>query len=168
MTIYLNAKTSIEHYLAAGILTLSCLTDMLDGYIARRYNMISRVGKILDPIADKATQLTLLLCIASKNPIVQYFLALFVTKELFQLIAALLMLKKGKMLDGALKAGKISTAFLFFSLILIVTLRNLPTSAIIVLMINNALLTTNAMLAYMHTYMRQDNRFISVKKDIKS
>ena len=168
MTMYLNARTAIDYYFAAGILALSCMTDLIDGYIARRYNMISNLGKVLDPIADKATQMTLLLCIAIRNPVVRYFLALFMIKELFQLIAAVFALKKGKMLNGALSAGKLNTAFLFLSLILIVMLPDMPTSAITILMVTNALLTTNAMLAYMVTYLWRENRFISVKKDAKS
>ena len=168
MAIYLSAETTAQHYLAAGILTLSCLTDLLDGMIARRYNMISNLGKILDPIADKATQLTLLLCIAAKKPVVSYFLIFFVIKEIFQIAAAVYAFKKGKMLNGAISAGKVSTAFLFASLILIVMLPKMPTAAISVLMINNTILTTNALLAYMVTYLWKENRFISVKKDAKS
>lgn len=55
VAIYLNAQELWEYFLAAAILAVSCLTDMIDGKIARHYNMISTLGKILDPIADKAT-----------------------------------------------------------------------------------------------------------------
>ena len=53
VTIYLNATSAEHYYLSAGILAVSCLTDLIDGKIARHFNMISNVGKILDPIADK-------------------------------------------------------------------------------------------------------------------
>ena len=66
VVIYLNAEAAWEYFLAAGILAVSCLTDMIDGKIARHFNMISTVGKILDPIADKATQFTLTLCLSIK------------------------------------------------------------------------------------------------------
>ena len=59
VVIYLNAKTTEDYYLAAGILAVSCLTDLIDGKIARHFNMISNVGKILDPFADKVTQFTM-------------------------------------------------------------------------------------------------------------
>ena len=54
--IYLNATESYHYSIAAGILAISCLTDMIDGKIARKFNMISELGKVLDPLADKLTQ----------------------------------------------------------------------------------------------------------------
>ena len=48
VAIYLNAKETTDYILAAGILTVSCLTDMIDGKVARHFNMITSLGKILD------------------------------------------------------------------------------------------------------------------------
>jgi len=117
MLIYLKATEPGHYYLAAGILAVSCLTDLIDGKIARHFNMISTVGKILDPFADKATQFAMILCLALKYPFLWYVLSLFVVKEMFQLIVGGITLKKGKMLEGALMAGKICTTILFLSLI---------------------------------------------------
>lgn len=118
--IYLNATEDHHYTIAAGILAVSCLTDLIDGKIARKFNMISTVGKILDPIADKATQFSLMICLAHVSKSLQALLVLFVVKESFQLIALLLNFRKGKMLDGALLSGKISTTVLFIGLILLV------------------------------------------------
>ena len=60
VVIYLNARAPEDYFLAGGILAVSCLTDLVDGKIARHFNMISTVGKVLDPVADKSTQFTLL------------------------------------------------------------------------------------------------------------
>ena len=79
-------------------------------------------GKILDPIADKLTQFTLTLCLSIKYPILRFVLVLFVIKESFQGIVGLIHLRKGKMLPGALMAGKICTTVLFLSLIALVLL----------------------------------------------
>ena len=117
VVIYLNAQAVTDYYIAGGILAVSCLTDALDGKIARHFGMISNLGKILDPLADKATQFTLILCLAIRHPILWTLVALFVVKESFQLIAGLIILRQGKILSGALLAGKISTAVLFVSLI---------------------------------------------------
>ena len=54
--LYWNAKEQQDYYLAVGVLVLSGLTDFADGKIARRFHMISELGKVLDPIADKLTQ----------------------------------------------------------------------------------------------------------------
>lgn len=125
VSIYMNAAGIKEYYLAGAILAVSCLTDLIDGKIARRFNMISTVGKILDPVADKLTQFTLTLCLSVKYPVLRFVLILFVIKEGFQGIVGLVHLRKGKMLPGALLAGKVCTAVLFFSLITLVIFPNL-------------------------------------------
>jgi cardiolipin synthase len=120
MMIYLNATDVSHYYLSASILAVSCLTDLVDGKIARKFHMISTLGKILDPLADKATQFTLIVCLAMRYPVLIYLVMLFVLKEGFQLIAGGITLKKGMMLEGALLPGKICTTVLFVSLILMV------------------------------------------------
>ncbi len=127
--IYLNATEPRHYALAAAILAVSCLTDMIDGKIARKYNMISTVGKVLDPIADKATQLSLIICLTFSYPQLWVVLGLFAVKESFQLIAGIIKLRQGKMLDGALMAGKICTAVLFVCLIVMVLFPALPAYA---------------------------------------
>ena len=55
--VYLNIYLDGAYGRAAAVLAVSCLTDLVDGKIARKFNMISNVGKVLDPLADKLTQL---------------------------------------------------------------------------------------------------------------
>ena len=118
--LYLNATEKYQFVLAGTILTISCLTDMIDGKIARKYNMITALGKILDPLADKLTQFALTICLSMKYPVLYPVLSLFVIKELFQLVLGIVFLRRGKMLPGALMAGKVCTTVLFVSLILLV------------------------------------------------
>ena len=120
VSIYLHADTPGDYTLAAAILAVSCLTDLVDGKIARKFNQITTLGKFLDPLADKATQGAMILCLAVHHPVLWALLVLFVVKEGFQLIAMLLTLRKGMALDGALMAGKISTTILFVTLIIMV------------------------------------------------
>ena len=126
VTIYLNATETWHYYVAAAILAISCLTDLVDGQIARRFNMISNLGKLLDPIADKATQFALIICLATRYGAMLFLIILFVLKEGFQLIAMGLNLRKGKALDGALMSGKVCTTVLFVTLILMVMLPAMP------------------------------------------
>lgn len=133
ITIYLNADEPCDFYIAAGILALSCMTDMIDGYIARKFNMISNMGKFLDPIADKMTQFTLIVCLAFRYPFLIWLICLFVVKESFQLIAIGLNLRKKKVLDGALFSGKICTTILFSSLILMVLIPTMKESTVAVI-----------------------------------
>ncbi len=120
VTIYLNAQEPGEYLLAGSILAVSCLTDAIDGKIARHFNMISTLGKILDPFADKVTQFTLIVCLSLRYPVLNPVLGLFFVKELFQLVVGFMNLRKGKMLPGALLAGKVCTTVLFVSLIALV------------------------------------------------
>ena len=114
--IYLNARVSAQFYTAGAILAVSCLTDAVDGWTARHFNIISTLGKILDPLADKITQFTLTLCLSLRHPVLNPVLLLFVTKELFQLTLGAVNLSRGKMLPGALMSGKVCTTVLFVSL----------------------------------------------------
>lgn len=120
MHLYLRAKTPGDYHLAGLILAVSCLTDAIDGKIARKFHMVSTLGKILDPLADKITQFTLILCLALRYPVLNPVLALFSVKELMQVLLGIIYLRRGKMLPGALMAGKVCTTVLFVSLILLV------------------------------------------------
>ena len=127
VVLYLNAEKPEDYFLAAAILAVSCLTELIDGKIARHFNMISNTGKILDPLADKATQFTLIIClmIRRQTPMLMFLAVLFVIKEAFQAIAGFMILRKGLILKGALFAGKISTTVLFLSLIIMVLIPNI-------------------------------------------
>ncbi len=152
VVIYLNAEDWSGHLIAAGVLAVSCLTDMIDGKIARHFNMISNVGKILDPLADKATQLTLILCLAVKYPVLWSLVALFVVKEGFQVIAGFLTLRKGRMLTGALMTGKVCTTILFVSLILMVMVPSIEKTYIHLITLVNFIAMLVAFLDYARTY----------------
>ena len=128
--IYLNATQTYQYFIAGSIMAVSCLTDMIDGKIARHFNMITTLGKILDPVADKVTQFTLTLCLSLKYPVLLPVLSLFVVKEGFQLIAGLFFWRKGRMLPGALMAGKVCTTVLFISLIALVLFPNMNPAAV--------------------------------------
>ena len=69
VAIYQRATSPDAYFLAAAILAVSCLTDLIDGKIARSFNMISNLGKLLDPFADKLTQFSVTLCLCLKYPV---------------------------------------------------------------------------------------------------
>ena len=157
--IYLNAKDYRDYFVAAMILAVSCLTDLIDGKIARHFNMISTVGKILDPVADKATQFALILCLALKYPILWYLVGLFVVKESFQLIAGGINLRKGIMLKGALLSGKICTTVLFVSLILMVMIPTMSQGTVNVITIIDTVFMLISFIDYLVTYVTRANCF---------
>ncbi len=165
--IYLDATNVADYFLAAAILAVSCLTDMIDGKIARHFNMISTLGKILDPLADKATQFTLIICLAVKYPILWYLVGLFVIKESFQLIAGGVNLRKGKMLKGALLSGKICTTILFVSLIVMVMIPGLDTKTVNIIAIVDAIFMLIAFADYAIAYFARESKFQTIDKPKK-
>ena len=152
IVIYLNAENDIDYYIAGGILGVSCLTDMIDGQIARHFNMISTIGKILDPLADKVTQFSLIVCLAIEYPFLIPLMVLFFIKEVFQLVAGLFTLRKGKMLTGALITGKISTAVLFVSLIVLVMFPRIDPIAVNIIVLVDSVLLLISFVHYAVTY----------------
>ncbi len=157
--IYLHARDNTDYFVAAAILAVSCLTDLIDGKIARHFNMISTLGKILDPLADKATQFTLILCLALKYPVLWYMVGLFVIKESFQLIAGGLRMRKGRMLKGALLTGKICTTVLFVSLIIMVLLPQLDPGIVNIITIVDIVFMLISFAEYAMAYYKNDSKF---------
>ena len=123
--IYMNAESTDDYTAAAILLAVSCFTDMIDGKIARKFNMITNLGKLLDPVADKLTQLSLMICLSIQHKALRFLLMVFLIKEFFQFCAMIASLRHGKALDGALMSGKISTTVLFGSLTIMVFCPNL-------------------------------------------
>ena len=152
ISIYLNARDGSDYFLAAAILAVSCLTDMIDGKIARHFNMITNVGKLLDPLADKLTQFALILCLSLRHPVLWIVVCLFFVKELFQLIVCAISLKKGLTMTGALFAGKLCTTVLFISLILMVMMPGIPESIVSVIAVIDSVFLIAAFTRYAYAF----------------
>lgn len=163
VVIYINAVETWQYVTAGAILAVSCLTDMVDGKIARRYGMISTVGKVLDPVADKATQFALTLCLSLRYPVLRPVLGLFVVKESFQLVAGILALRNGKMLPGALFAGKICTTVLFVSLIILVLFPALPHVAVTAIAAVDAVFMIVSLINYILAYYGKNTKVEDMK-----
>ena len=165
MTIYLNATETRDYISAAVILAISCLTDLVDGKIARKFNMISTVGQLLDPIADKVTQFTLILCLSIKFPVLLHLVVLFIIKESFQFFAGLITYRKGRMLTGALITGKICTTVLFASLIIMILLPDISALAVNIITIIDGVFMIMAFSDYIHAYLGHSNQIQDLNTD---
>lgn len=162
--LYRNAVSQWHYAAAAGIMALSCLTDLLDGKIARRFHMVTQVGKVLDPLADKFTQLALFLCLSSRYPLLEPVLMLFLVKEIFQLIAGLLHLRRGKILPGALMAGKICTTVLFISLIALVLFPRLNASIVEGIITLDGAFLLFSFVCYVQAYYGKSKKIQDIEK----
>lgn len=163
VAIYLNATAPMDYYIAGGILAVSCLTDLVDGQIARRFNMITNLGKFLDPLADKLTQFALILCLAMRYQFLWYVVALFFVKESFQLVAGgCRLLRKGIMLKGALISGKICTTILFISLIVLVLFPTIDITAVKIIALVDFIFLLIAFVDYLVAYIARASKFQDV------
>lgn len=120
--LYIRAETTEEYYMAAVVLLVSFLTDLFDGKIARRFDMVTEFGKILDPVADKLTQGAMTISFSYKYPAMGILLFVFLGKEYLMAILGLYMMKKNYRMDGAQKHGKVCTAVLDLVMILVLIL----------------------------------------------
>ncbi len=103
-----------ENYVFTGyIIIISGITDVLDGFIARKFNLISDLGKILDPIADKFTQLAVLICLVSRFPWMLLPIVSMVVKETLVGITGFLAIQKSGKVTGAHWHGKVATVLLY-------------------------------------------------------
>lgn len=102
-----------NYALTAAVLILSGLTDMVDGYIARRFNMVTDFGKALDPIADKLTQAAVMFCLVTRFQMMLVPLLLLIFKEVCNGIMSLAVIKKTGKVCGADWHGKVCTCFLY-------------------------------------------------------
>ena len=102
-----------EYMVALAVLVLSGFTDVADGFIARRWNMISDFGKAFDPVADKLTQMGVLVCLITHFPYMMFVLALLMIKEVCAGITSIIVIKKTNCVMGAVWHGKLTTISLY-------------------------------------------------------
>lgn len=144
LVLYVRAESEKDYYLAFIILAISIATDFLDGKIARKFNMVTDFGKVLDPVADKLTQGVLALAIVFRHPFMLYFLAAFIVKELYMALMGLYLIRKGKGVNGAKWYGKVCTAIVdagVFILLLFTDISILMANIVILVMIAVVCLT---------------------------
>ena len=95
------------------LIVLSGLTDILDGFIARKFNMVTDLGKALDPLADKLTQAAILICLISRFKIIILPIALMGVKESISFTLRLKIFNKTGVVNSAKWHGKIHAILRF-------------------------------------------------------
>ena len=116
-----------KDYVGAAIaIAASGLTDVVDGIIAREFNMISDFGKAIDPVADKLTQIAVMLCLVSRFHLMIIPVVIIVIKELVTGIMSLAAAKKSGRVEGAVWHGKLNTVILYAVMVLHVIWIDIP------------------------------------------
>lgn len=138
------------------VFIFSGLTDVLDGYIARKYNFISNAGKVLDPLADKLTQFSAFICLYITELVPLWMPVVYFFKELATAIGALLVFRKGNVVVKSNVFGKLAT-FIVFAFVSVVILfgDRISASAIVVACVFMCVYFLFSCLMYVNTEMRQ-------------
>ena len=106
-----------QYILAIAVLSISGLTDILDGTIARKYNYITDFGKLMDPLADKATQISLLTTLFIKGAIPIWILAVVVLKE-FCMVSGASFLYGKELVVSSKWYGKLATVLFYVAMVI--------------------------------------------------
>lgn len=150
-----------SHIAAVIVIAFSGLTDILDGKIARKFNMISDFGKFIDPVADKLTQLAMILCLLSKYAGMLGLVILMVLKESFLFAFSYITFKKTGVVNSAKWYGKATTALLYGVMVLLFLLPNISAS------IANALIFLCGAMIFVSMILYSRLFFTSLKGHVK-
>ncbi len=105
------------HYLwALAVFLLAGATDVLDGYIARKHNLITNFGKLMDPLADKLMLITALICLMTIGRVPVWAVAVVAGKELIMVIGGSLLLRRGIVVQAQF-LGKAATALFLLAVV---------------------------------------------------
>ncbi len=159
--IYFTAQAPEDYYLATLVVMVSGFTDFLDGQIARRCNMITDLGRFIDPVADKLMQLAMLVALTLKIKYMYILVIYLIIKEVVTSLTGFIIMKTcHRRLNGAKWYGKVCTAVLYLSMLILVAFPGITPVIQSVMLIVCAAALTLSFFMYMRLYiiMIRDNK----------
>ena len=150
-------RHSMGYQIAAVVILLfSGLTDMLDGWIARKFDQITELGKIVDPLADYLTQFAVVVCLAVVYWPLIPVIVLLVIKEISMAVLGVVFLRKGKKLTGAQWYGKVTTGVFYavMVILLVVPYAKMPFECSTILIIISGIWMLLSFILYIQQYVR--------------
>ena len=163
VVVYMNAQSLSGHVWSIVIVAISALTDIVDGVIARKCNMITDLGKIIDPIADKAMQFAMLFCVVYKYHWILLLIVIYAVKEVVSLIFSSFLFSKGKHIAGAMWCGKICTVILYGVMLALIAFPHVVT----ILIGFSAAFMLLAFFVYMTAYLQLYKEYKKEQKENK-
>ncbi|MBQ8894798.1 MAG: CDP-alcohol phosphatidyltransferase family protein [Clostridia bacterium] len=139
---------------AAWMMAVSAATDVVDGWIARHFDLVTDWGKIIDPIADKLTQIAICFCLAWRYIPVRFMLVLLIVKEVYMGIIGLIFIHKTDSVEGAVWYGKMTTVLFFLVALLLILFPDLPNPAVIAAVAVECASIILSMILYTARYLR--------------
>ncbi len=152
MVLFYRSLNGAPYWPVIATIVISGLTDFFDGKIARKFNMVTEWGKVLDPIADKITLGAIILSLSFKYTIVIAMVAFYVVKEGFMGIVGLYSIKKGHKVEGAMWYGKVCTFSSYVILIALLLFPDMPEKWVDILILLNMAIMFCTLMCYVVYY----------------
>lgn len=154
--VVLYVSEGVSDIWAFGVLLLSGITDLLDGFIARRFNQITECGQLLDPVSDKLTQVAVAVALTTRYAELLPLAIICLVKEGSLAIGSVFMLRKGYTVKAAQWYGKLSTAVFYGCMLILVLWHDvLPFGITIGLMVAASLCMLLAFFGYLVIFIQQ-------------
>lgn len=160
----------LKDYVVAAVIVIIIaeLTDLFDGKIARKFNQVSALGKILDPIADKLSQMSIVIVLIVKywDNAIKYLFMFFILKEIIMLVGGAILISKGLRPVAAEMWGKVATTVFCIVMIFVLAFGEngalvditgfvLPNAVTWVLVSISAVCTLASLLGYVPGFIKQ-------------
>lgn len=146
--IYFVADLKNRYIVAAFVLVISGISDFLDGFIARKFNMVTDFGKFIDPFADKLTQFAVAITLLFNYPLAWILLIIIILKDLMLAIVGLYLYDYGLKITGASWWGKIATAYFYIIVIILIGFYIPNTVASFMMLITGSILMLLSFILY--------------------
>lgn len=145
-------------FVAGILLAVSFLTDFLDGWLARQFGWVSEVGKVLDPAADKLTQVAVSITLIVVMRQYWWLFGFLIFKDVVMALLSLWVIGKGVHMDGARWTGKIATFMYYFTVVVIALFPSAPQLMITALLLLVGLTSLIAGLSYIPNFIKYKDR----------
>ena len=156
-------KYESNYSAAISVILISVATDIVDGWLARRFNMVSDFGKALDPLADKLTQAALLLCLLSKHNTLWMLTDIFGICEISKFKCGFVVAKRCDQVNSAKWYGKFNTIVIYIAMILLILFPNISgVWANALMLVCGSVMTVSCAL-----YIRFYGKLLNENKNIK-
>jgi len=154
IVVYFTHSSDIRYW-AIIVYAVAGLSDLLDGYLARKFDAVSTLGKFLDPLGDKLMTFTVMVCITITNSILYWAVLVFFVKEVLMGIGGFLIYKKARVeLPAANFIGKTSTFLLFLVCVTLMLFSELPEPIVVALTSTAICVTLIALAGYLGSYIK--------------
>ncbi len=152
--------------IAALVLALSGITDVADGFLARRFGWITNVGKVLDPAADKLTQVTVCIMLVVRWPELWIFFALILFREFTMLVLGLWLVQSNVRIESSRWFGKVVTSLFYALTFLLILLPDIPMPIKAIMMAFVTVLAFAAGVLYIPTFVRYKSQALNSTSQI--